>query len=68
MWVSEAVKRRATVLLTGDGGDDVFLGYPFFHNAWLADRLLPDHNRDHALSGDWSGSLCNSETRGAKSS
>ena len=39
LWVSEAVKRRATVLLTGDGGDDVFLGYPFFRNAWLAERL-----------------------------
>jgi len=39
LWVSEAVKRRATVLLTGDGGDDVFLGYPFLRNAWLAERL-----------------------------
>lgn len=36
--VSRAVKSRATVLLTGDGGDDVFLGYPFFWNAWLAQR------------------------------
>ncbi|MFN3325133.1 MAG: asparagine synthase (glutamine-hydrolyzing) [Bryobacteraceae bacterium] len=39
LWVSQAVKRQATVLLTGDGGDDVFLGYPFFYNAWMAQRL-----------------------------
>jgi len=39
LWVSQAVKQRATVLLTGDGGDDVYLGYPFFRNAWLAERL-----------------------------
>ena len=37
--VSHAVKPKATVLLTGDGGDDVFLGYPFFLNAWKAQRL-----------------------------
>lgn len=37
--VCRAVKSEATVLLTGDGGDDVFLGYPFFANAWKATQL-----------------------------
>jgi asparagine synthase (glutamine-hydrolysing) len=39
LWVSGSVKQAATVLLTGDGGDDVFLGYPFFQNAWYAQKL-----------------------------
>jgi asparagine synthase (glutamine-hydrolysing) len=42
--LSKAVKSSATVLLVGDGGDDVFLGYPgyrhFLHAQRLA-RLVP---------------------------
>jgi len=37
--VSNAVKPHATVLLTGDGGDDVFLGYPDHRRYWMAQRL-----------------------------
>jgi asparagine synthase (glutamine-hydrolysing) len=37
--VSKAVKASATVLLTGDGGDDVFLGYPEHRNFWMAQKL-----------------------------
>ncbi len=43
--VCKAVKHEATVLLTGDGGDDIFLGYPEHKNLWMAQRLaekLPD--------------------------
>jgi asparagine synthase (glutamine-hydrolysing) len=37
--LSRTAKQSATVLLTGDGADDVFLGYPFMRNAWRAHRL-----------------------------
>jgi asparagine synthase (glutamine-hydrolysing) len=37
--VSRAVAPEATVLLTGDGGDDVFLGYPEHRHLWLASKL-----------------------------
>lgn len=50
--VSQAVAPLAKVLLTGDGGDDVFLGYPEHRHFWLAENIargLPEV----ALSG-WS--------------
>lgn len=37
--VSRAVRAEATVLLTGDGGDDVFLGYPEHRNFYRAQRI-----------------------------
>lgn len=37
--VSRAVKQQATVLLTGDGGDDVFLGYPEHKHLLIAQRI-----------------------------
>jgi asparagine synthase (glutamine-hydrolysing) len=37
--VSRAVAQEVKVLLTGDGGDDVFLGYPSHRNLWLATKF-----------------------------
>jgi asparagine synthase (glutamine-hydrolysing) len=37
--VCRAVKPKATVLLTGDGGDDVFLGYGHHKNFLVAQRV-----------------------------
>jgi asparagine synthase (glutamine-hydrolysing) len=43
--VAETIRSAAKVVLTGDGGDDVFLGYPRHRHLWLASvlrGLLPD--------------------------
>ncbi len=37
--ISREVKKSATVLLTGDGGDDVFLGYPEHKHFFLASKI-----------------------------
>jgi asparagine synthase (glutamine-hydrolysing) len=42
--LSRAMASSVKVMLTGDGGDDVFLGYPPHRHLWLAEnlsRLLP---------------------------
>jgi asparagine synthase (glutamine-hydrolysing) len=46
--ISRAVSATAKVLLTGDGGDDVFLGYPGHRHLWMAEYVA------HGLpSGTW---------------
>lgn len=51
--VSKAVRGSATVLLTGDGGDDVFLGYPEHRHLFMAQKLA--RSLPGFLASGWRG-------------
>ena len=54
-YVSERTRQHVTVALTGDGGDELFAGYPRYQAVWLAEGFdrLPSMVRRLCAGGYW---------------
>ena len=54
-YVSQLTRQHVTVALTGDGGDELFAGYPRYRAVWLASFFdtLPEAARRAVLTDLW---------------